>query len=151
MASQRRCNQRLAVVRCRHRFLSCCPSGNCLFPPLKRAKEQMGGRPWSESQTPWHFGGGCFEEPSTQHQWSTWCGYLPSIIFWPQNEKTTNVLCATVRSCRVDQVALLSHCLSLKNGVHSLRREDQNNYSDTETRCLVRKVSMSPLRMSLLV
>ena len=57
MASQRRCNQRLAVVRCRHRFLSCCPSGNCLFPPLKRAKEQMGGRPWSESPTPWHFGG----------------------------------------------------------------------------------------------
>ena len=41
MASQRRRNQRLAVVRWLHSFLSCCPSGNCLFPPVKRAEERL--------------------------------------------------------------------------------------------------------------
>ena len=52
----RRRNQRLAVVRWLHSFLSCCPSGNCLFPPLKRAEERMRWRPWCETQTPWYFG-----------------------------------------------------------------------------------------------
>ena len=52
----RRRNQRLAVVRWLDSFLSCCPSGNCLFPPVKRAEERQRWRPWCETPTPWYFG-----------------------------------------------------------------------------------------------